>query len=89
MDDSLRVKIKHAFQDPSEDLNGFSDWNWRLGRSDGHSNMIRKRGFFHDDSSSNQLFNQNEIIHDIIHDHFNELNNIRVIQVFENVRFRS
>lgn len=89
MDDSLRVKIKHAFQDPSEDLNGLGDWNGRLRRSDGHSNMIRQRGFFHDDSSSNQLFNQNEVIHDVIDNHFNELNNIRVIQVFQNVRLRS
>ena len=53
VDDSLRVEIIHAFQNPSEDLNGFSDWNGRLRRSDGHSNMIRKRGFFHDNSSSN------------------------------------
>lgn len=46
----------------------------------------KERGFLHDDLSANQLLHQNEIVHLVVHNDFEQLDHVRRVQVLQNVR---
>lgn len=46
----------------------------------------KERGFLHDDLSANQLLHQNEIVHLVVHNDFEQLDHVWRVQVLQNVR---